>query len=197
MSANDLMISPDVLLARFLIEQPSVPEIVILTGASRSGKTTWLQALLARAANQHTEVHGVISPAVFVEAEKIGIDLVDIAQGSHRRLAERKPAAADENGVAIQTFAWRFFEETIAWGNDLLRQISGCDRIVLDEFGPLEWDRGQGLIEGMRVIDRGCFAMAIVVVRPFYLHMAIRRWPSARVCKISPRSSAILKEKNT
>ena len=48
--------------------------------------------------------------------------------------------------------------------------------MVVDEFGPLEFNGGQGYTEGMAVMDEGLPANALLVLRPALLDAARQRW---------------------
>jgi nucleoside-triphosphatase THEP1 len=61
---------------------------------------------------------------------------------------------------------FRFDPETIAWADDVLARVVPCHLMVVDELGPMELERGEGWTNGMKVLRRGGFALALVVVRP-------------------------------
>ena len=81
----------------------------------------------------------------------------------------------------LSTPRWQFIPETVSWSNDLLREIGRCDLLIIDELGPLEFLRGEGLMAGMRLVDNGNYRVACVVVRSSLVPKALQRWPEASV----------------
>ena len=81
--------------------------LYLLTGDIQTGKTRWLEARLAEAEAAGVEVHGVLSPGVWVPREdggfeKTGIDLVFYPSHERVRFADRLSpddvAEEDEDG---------------------------------------------------------------------------------------------------
>ena len=56
-----------------------------------------------------------------------------------------------------------------------------CDLLVVDELGPLEFERGRGWTAGLAAVDSGAYGAALVVVRSGLLERARTRWPGAEV----------------
>lgn len=63
----------------------------------------------------------------------------------------------------------------------MLRAERGSDLLVIDELGPLEFCRREGLSESFAAIGRGRFRLAVVVIRPELITAALARWPGAQV----------------
>ncbi len=164
--------SPDSLLAS-LLSTKETGKLILVTGQSGSGKTRWCQALVEQAKARGVHVVGLVSPAVFEGANKIGIDLVDVESGSRRRLAVRR----GKSGNGQFTADWDFNDEVLAWGNLLLGQLDTCQLLICDEMGPLELDRGIGLIKGIGLINARRYGLACVVVRLSLLEIARNLWP--------------------
>jgi nucleoside-triphosphatase len=158
------------------------PVRVIVTGEIECGKTQTCGAAAARLRDLGWEVAGVLSPGVWMGDQKVAIDALDLRTGHTRRLAER--AGADHALAGPATRAWAFDEETIAWCNSLLADAIDCDLLVVDELGPLEFESGAGLTQGMQAVDGGRFRLGLVVVRPRLLQAAQRRWPTAQVLNL-------------
>jgi len=65
----------------------------------------------------------------------------------------------------------------------------------MDELGPLELVRGQGLTAGLEAVDSRLFTLALVVIRPELLEVARKRWQHGRVVTINaPHEAASLAE---
>lgn len=155
------------------------PVRVIVTGEIECGKTRTCGAAAARLLDRGWDVAGVLCPGVWRGGRKVAIDAVDLRSGEARRLAERAEAGHAVTGPA--TPGWRFNAETIAWCNSFLTDAIVCDLLVVDELGPLEFESGEGLTQGMQAVDGGRFRLGLVVVRPRLLHAARQRWPGAEV----------------
>jgi len=149
--------------------------LALLTGGRGAGKTRWCEALVSAARDAALAVAGLVSPPVVAGGEKTGIDLLDVASGERRRLAER--ARADLPGTA--GLGWRFDPEALSFGNALLAGIGTCDLLLVDELGPLEFGRGSGLTAAFALLDSRRYRLAVVVVRPALVAAAEARWPGA------------------
>ena len=172
-SLND----PESLLTKVFEKGNDIPQIIVMTGLSGAGKTTWCQKLEKAVRQQGKAVRGVISPGVYKEDKKIGINLRDLKRGEERELAVlRKP-----DDMGISTPRWKFSKETLDWGNNILKNTEFSDLLIIDELGPLEYLRGEGLVEGLKVIDSRMFRVAVVVVRSSLLPKALQRWPESLV----------------
>jgi hypothetical protein len=72
----------------------------------------------------------------------------------------------------------------MAWGNDVLGAATPCDLLIVDELGPLEFERNRGWTDGLAAVDSGDYRHALVVVRPQLLPAARARWPHAQVVDV-------------
>jgi iron complex transport system ATP-binding protein len=153
------------------------PQLVLVTGMSGAGKTTWCARLVEQARKQGLTVRGVLSPAVFEDGRKTGIDMVNLESGERRRLATLR----DGRSGKLTTPQWQFDTEVMAEGDRILREAAEGDLLIIDELGPLEFGRGEGLMEGLRLLDERRYKVACVVVRSSLLPTAQQRWPHAQV----------------
>lgn len=162
----------------------------LVTGGRGAGKTTLCGALLdeALALPGGPSAAGVICPKVFEDGRETAIDVVDVATGRRRRLADRRSPFDDPAGPS--TTRWRFSPEALRWGDDLLRSATPCGLLVVDELGILEFDRNEGWTGGIDAIDTGEFDAAVVVVRPELVDRARRRWPGARLISVPDPAGA-------
>lgn len=169
--------SPASPLAILLKREHNPRELIILSGPSGVGKSTWCTQLAEQARSFSLVVGGLISSPVYEDGHKIGIDLVDQLSNECRRLAVQRNGAPD----GIATANWLFDAQVLAWGNQKLGDLPPCDCIILDELGPLEFFRGQGLQAGLKLIDDRRTPLMVVVIRPKLLPLAEERWPWGRV----------------
>lgn len=159
------------------MSEAAAPMRLLLSGASGAGKTRTVEAAAGALREMGWRVAGVLSPGVWAAGRQVAIDILDLAGGQARRLAERADLAPARPGPA--TRRWRFDGETLAWANGVLARAAPCDLLVVDELGPLEFERGEGLIDGVRAADAGRYRLGLFVVRPALLHLAQARWPGA------------------
>lgn len=160
-------------LAHLLVHKDKSSKLVLLSGPSGSGKSTLCQQIVDRARCVGLVTGGLISLAVFANGRKIGIDLVDQLTGERRRLAIRR--CQEPHG--IQTKDWLLDPQVLAWGNQRLLELPPCHVVIVDELGPLEFRRKQGLQAGLTLIDSQQVPRIIAVIRPKLLPLARERWP--------------------
>jgi len=175
--------SPESLLASFFSTPEQEKSLLLLVGSSGAGKTTWCRSLVETAQARGLHVGGLLSLAVFQEGIKTAIDLLDIQSGERRRLAERRlpqeSTETRENGK-YATGDWLLDPQVLTWGESILAQTGPLDLLIFDEAGPLEFERGQGLISGLKRLDARRDRLAVVTVRPGLYAQAARRWPWAQ-----------------
>jgi nucleoside-triphosphatase len=158
----------------------SQPQILLITGDSGAGKTTWCTGLIDAARANGLTVGGLLCPAVFNDGAKTGIDMQNLVSGESRRLAQRRTPQS----TGVMTIHWHFDESVLAWGNSVLRDLPPVDVLIIDELGPLELIRNEGLLEALTVLDRGAFQVACVIVRLGLVEVALERWPGALVVDV-------------
>jgi nucleoside-triphosphatase THEP1 len=167
----------------------NVNQLVLVTGESGSGKTTWCQELVQQARLGGISPLGVLSPAVFVDSNKVGIDLLEIHTGERKHLAFHRSEAKANERSGPHTRAWQFNAEVLNWANQSLDNLAKGDLLILDELGPLEFLENQGLVNGLKLIDEHRYRMACVTVRPLLLATAQERWPWSVVLDLSKSPS--------
>lgn len=156
----------------------------IVTGEIGAGKTLFCMEIVELARREDLSLGGLISPGVFEDGRKVGINVVDLKRQQTRRLANPR-----KEGVSgPSTKGWSFVEGSVAWGNRMLGEAVPCDILIIDELGPLEFERGEGWVKGLTILDEGDFEVGLVVIRPHLLDQALERWPSAKRIEIFPAS---------
>lgn len=168
---------PDSELSCILERSCETPQLVLITGLSGAGKTTWCSGLVEQARVRDLEVCGLLSPAVFEDGRKTGIDLVDLSSGERRRLAKLR----GDEVTGVGTSKWDLDPEVMAWGDSVLAREPDCDLLLIDELGPLEFFRKEGFLHGVELIDKKRYRSAFVVVRSSLLPFAQQRWPFAHI----------------
>jgi len=133
--------------------------------------------LLDRLKAHTLKIHGVITPPVVVNGKKTGIDLVDLKSGERKQLATLRGIGSAQTA----TQKWVFNDGVIQWGNLILSQAVPCQLLVIDELGPLELERGMGLLAGLAAINSLNYSVALVVIRPLLVPTALNLMPEAKV----------------
>lgn len=155
--------------------------IVILCGDSGSGKTTLLLKLIEQLKKNKLIKKGILSPAVFEDARKTGINLLNVYTGEEYSFA--KPNDSGEGVLA--TRGWRMDPKAVEYAKATLKLATPCDILFVDELGPLEFDRGEGLIEGFSALNSRAYQLALVTIRPTLLDKARALWPDAKVLVVT------------
>lgn len=163
--------------------------LFLVTGSRGSGKTTFCTRLVDAARESGWHVAGLISHPIFEESPsassgardmtaRVAIEAEDLGSGATRRLAMRSESPTPG------TKHWQFDRQTIDWGNTVLQSSTPCDLLVIDEMGPLEFERESGWQAGFAALDGQQYAIAVVVVRAELLAEALIRWPGANLVEI-------------
>lgn len=154
--------------------------IFLLCGNSGSGKTTSLLRLLERIKPLNLDCRGIICPPGFANDEKTNIEIMDVATGGSRLLA----VINNDRTKTLATARWKLEPSAVVWGNLILQRSIPCNILIVDEIGPLEFDRGEGLVEGFNALDSRDYQMALVTIRPSLLEQALQRWTDSVVIQI-------------
>jgi len=117
-------------------------------------------------------VGGLLSPGVYRQGVKVGIELLNLASNEKRLLAERRLQEIPN----APTRKWAMNYQTLEWGNTVLQKIGYYDLVVIDEMGPLEFLHGRGFQGAFDLIERRKFMTAVVVVRSSLLEAAQKTW---------------------
>lgn len=159
----------------------------ILSGEREFGKTTLLIQLKEQANKAGFDVSGVISPAVFYNHKKTGIDLLDLRSGKQIRLADLNEEEPDSD---VPTIHWTFDKEALKVGDEVLGHATPCDLLIVDELGPIELERGLGWQNGIRAIESHAYQTAVIVIRPSLLGIAKQKWPDALILQLEQKDLA-------
>ena len=162
----------------------------VVTGRRGTGKTTFCRVLVDEVRSHCADLvpAGVLSQKILLRGREEGIEVIDLASGQHHRLATRRDRRDPTAGPC--TVRWRFNADALAWGDAVLRRATPCGLLIVDEVGPLEFERGEGWMGGLAAVDSGSYDFAFVVVRPGLVERALERWPEARVVLIDDATDA-------
>jgi len=156
-------------------------KIIIVSGWRMIGKTTFCKSVIDQARDKGFSVCGLLSLARFNDGKKVGIDVQDLSTQEIFPLAEFNQGQES----SIKTRAWVFDQERVSWGNQVLKNISPCDLLVIDELGPIEFYRQKGWTAGFDALDTHCYKLALVVIRPELIDEAKQKWPDTDIIQIN------------
>jgi nucleoside-triphosphatase THEP1 len=139
---------------------------VLLTGSKQVGKTSVCQAVveLARAGGHRPQ--GVLSPALYNGAgARVGFEALDIGSGQRWMLAHMD---RELDGPRVGPFA--FDSAGLARAVEVIQAAcNGAPLLVVDEIGPLELERKEGLATALDLLPLPTPGHVLLVVRPTLL----------------------------
>jgi len=175
--APDSLDDPESPIYKIFEQSQQTPQLILVTGLSGAGKTTWCLRLAKAAQKKGLSVAGILSPGIFKAGRKLEIGVRDLFTGDERQLARLR----EHENAELATPRWVFDPDTLDWANQRLANFPITDVLIIDELGPLEFLRKEGLISGLTRIDSGMYTVACVVIRSSLLPKALQRWPQALV----------------
>ena len=141
----------------------SFHRISVISGGRGAGKTTFCRGEIERWRKDGFRCAGVLQPGRFNETGvKTGFSLVDVATGAE------KFAGSDDPGIDLGTRLgkWTIDDGVFRWANESLASIREAGLIVVDELGPLEFRRHEGLTAAFDLLREADYHLALVVIRP-------------------------------
>lgn len=137
--------------------------LVFLCAARGAGKTTACQSFVERARAADLRVGGILAPARYdVAGKKVGIDVVDAFSGEQRALGYI------ESDARLTTVGQYHFDPGVMnWALRCVLQALAApiDVVVIDEIGPLELIKGEGLAPVFGRLQDAQAAVAVLIVR--------------------------------
>jgi len=144
--------------------------VIVLTGERGVGKSTLCRKTVSLAQNKGYTCRGIVTLSHPDDRR----DLLDVSSGDARPLTL-------EPGARPAVIQGRFYfdPQTIAWGNSVLARATPCHLLVVDELGPLEIERREGLQKAFDALRKSNFTLALIVIRPELLVQAHLRLPTS------------------
>jgi nucleoside-triphosphatase THEP1 len=153
----------------------------MVSGPSGAGKTAFCRRAATLARQAGWQVAGLLSPALFSSGIKTGIQVEDLRSGARRPLASATPG----DPFVLQLGNWAFDPQALAWGTEALQASAPCDLFIVDELGPLEFNRGQGWVAALSLLCQPGYRLGLVVIRPDLQEVARRSLPITHVLELS------------
>jgi nucleoside-triphosphatase len=137
--------------------------IVVVTGWRDVGKTTYCQRAIDVYRTAGLIVSGLLSPARFDQKrQKTGFFALDLHSRETRLVASAIPGEIE----GVHLGPWSFDAQVFTWGNHCLQQVERADVLVIDELGPLEFNRQIGWLASFELLRSKDYHLALVVIRP-------------------------------
>jgi nucleoside-triphosphatase len=141
--------------------------MALVTGEIGCGKTTACQRALDLLRTKGAAPRGILSPPrLSASGVKVGIDVLDVATGEQRRLAD----IVNSGGETIGNYT--FDAQALDWALARFQAALAAvpDLLVVDEIGPLELVRQGGLVTLLGPLaDPGRVPRGLVIVRQGYV----------------------------
>ncbi len=169
---------------RFLVGSK---RLIFVTGPRGSGKSSRCAEFVSIARACGIPTGGILSIPIFDSGTKVAIELLDVGTGASRRFAHRRGSGDADVG------RWKLEDGALEWANGVLRRAAGSEILLMDELGPMELLRGEGLVDGVKALDGRGYALALAVVRPELIRPALERWPHGEVVDVGRNRSALVR----
>lgn len=136
---GDFLRRPRACVAALLRELPESlgaagPSVHIVTGAVGSGKSSFVQAVVAALRTRGVSVGGVLAAGLWESGVRAGFDAVDLASGERFPLCRRQAPASWTEAAG----SYRFSPAGLAFGRRALERAVSAGVAIVDEVGPLE-----------------------------------------------------------
>ncbi len=162
----------DDLLGDFSSYMKQQNKIYIISGETRSGKTTFLKSVIEDLKNQGQNVGGILAKGIDKNKERYGFEIENVATGERKLLSSREPKQG-----SIKTGRFYFYKEGLVFGNQALStNLDNLDWLVIDEVGYLEL-KGKGWFEAIEKAMNQTGLNMIWVVRKRILEEVLNQWP--------------------
>ncbi len=164
----------DVLLQEFKRQIFQRNNIFIISGETRSGKTTFLKKVIAGIKHKYpsAKIGGIIAHGTDFRGERYGFHVENIITGEKQHLCSRDPANDDD----IKTGRFYFYRSGLDFGNQaILENLDTLDLLVIDEIGYLEL-KGKGWFEAIEKAMSKKKLDMIFVVRKRILENVLKLW---------------------
>ena len=164
----------DALLQEFKRQIFQHNKIFVISGETRSGKTTFLKQIIndLKQANPQLKIGGIIAHGTDYRGERFGFSIENIITGEKQYLCSREKAHNDD----LKTGRFYFSKTGFEFGNNaILDELEEMDVLVIDEVGYLEI-KGKGWFETIEKAMNKPGLDMIFVVRKRILEDVLNLW---------------------
>ena len=171
-SFSTVLKQSETLLRQFEKEHTTRSSIVIITGDTGQGKTTYTLNLVKELKEKGYRVGGFLAIGTQENGKRTGFDLLDIRNSRQFELCKDTP---HEN--RIKSGRYYFSPEGIADGNEMitLNNLKEMQLVVIDEIGPMEMNN-LGWAESVACLCQSGRLTQLWVVRKSLVEKVARKW---------------------
>lgn len=150
-------------------------EIIIITGAVNSGKTTLLRDFFEKEKSQGNFPTGIIAPGIFENGIKTGFEVIDLSSGESKILASTEK----DKFSGFQAGKFFFSSEAFEFAKKALLNFEHKVIVFLDEVGPLELE-GKGYADCLKVLLESDIQKLYLVIRSSVLRDFLKIYLTSR-----------------
>jgi nucleoside-triphosphatase THEP1 len=168
------------------------PQIIIITGEVRQGKTAFVKDLILNLRKQEIRITGFISEGIDENGERKGFNIIDIQTYDISELCTRKV-----NVGWFRYGPYYFNPAGIKLGNQILdiNNLTGKQLIIIDEIGPVEINN-LGWSNAIEKITTNFAVPHLWVVRKSIVSKIIRKWSIGNVYIFDIRENSLKEVEN-
>lgn len=165
------------LLHAFEASLSNLPQIIIITGTRKQGKTTLIREVTERLKSSGVQVTGFLSEAIHEKGQRIGYRIQDVRTSEKYDLCSIRRS----DGSELRIGKYYFDTSTIARGINILNQKpEDTEAYIIDEVGPMELGGG-GWAPALDEITKQDHPLMIWTVRPGLVSRVTLKWPAGRI----------------
>lgn len=153
-------------------------KITIISGETRSGKTTYLKNLIEKlkSNDENIKIGGIIAHGIDKNGDRLGFEIEDIKTGNKYLLSNSTREVGD-----IKVGKYFFKQKGIKLGKDILNQaIQDSNLLIIDEIGHFEL-KGKGWFDEIETAMQIPSLDMIWVVRKSLLEKVLKLWQHSNV----------------
>jgi len=167
----------ETLLTQFEKTDSLKPEIIIISGEKREGKTTFVGRLVDNLKDQNIQIIGFLSIGIHENGERTGFNIVDLQTSQKIGLCTK---TRQEGWFSFGDYY--FNPEGFSKGNEILNinNLENKQLIVIDEIGPVELNK-QGWSGAIETLCHTSSIPQLWVVRNSLVDKIIRKWNTGNV----------------
>jgi len=167
----------DTLLEQFKLYVGTNKRVFIISGDTRSGKTTFLKQTIKAVKNKNSsyKIGGIIAHGIDKNNERFGFEIEDVSNGQRELLC-----TAEESHNAQKVGRFYFLSEGLSFGKSVLSTQNSYDLVVVDEIGYMELE-GKAWFEPVDNLIKSGKSDLILVVRRRLLEQFLQMWQDANI----------------
>lgn len=177
----------EALLKVFENDHLNKPDVIIITGEVRQGKTTFVRDLILNLRKQEIRIAGFISEAIDENGERQGFNIIDIQTYDKSELCTR-----NVNEKWLKYGPYYFNPAGIKRGNEILdfEKLTDKQLVIIDEIGPVEINN-QGWSSAIEKITADSAIPHLWVIRKSLVKKIARKWNTGNIYIFDIKESSL------